>query len=423
MPQHQPAPGQQELRVDRGHQFRLLRRVRTGSPSAKAMLLALDSHIGRGTSWTMTHEELAHEIEISVPSAYRISAALEKAGFIRRVSVGGKRVAFSICWGILWSQFDEIETEPETTEAADASTATVIAHENAVIAHENGILTGKNSIIAHENAPYNGTLENSSPTSPEADERTAVMKAVKGAGIDEFGTAVELAESRGMTLGQIRDLVAYFVANPGRYPVGVLYHRLTKPGAALQAPDEGWFGDDPKRAAAAKQQAQADVRETLETRLGPVLDRMTVEQWRSLAEKASPREQVYLRTAIEARQACGRFAAVAREQFLQLLHRHPELGVPHALDRAERAAEPSGSPLGTDARRDDRPGRGEAAAGGIVPAAGGREAPVDPAAGPALPQPAAERTGGETGGNVRPGPWSFVRIAKGDGQSRSPPAE
>ena len=122
------------------------------------------------------------------------------------------------------------------------------------------------------------------------------MVMVKNAGVGQFGPTVEAALSQGLTIEQIAAVVEHFQANPGRWAAGVLVERLTRPGARLLAPSEGWYGEtrEWKTAQAtrpATTPAPVGDLQRLEDQLGPQLDALTADELASLVADWTPRQR------------------------------------------------------------------------------------------------------------------------------------
>ncbi|MBI1348712.1 hypothetical protein GC163_20760 [bacterium] len=77
-----------------------------------------------------------------------------------------------------------------------------------------------------------------------ADQKAALMVLVKECGVYR-PECVDVALSNGMTPDQIRDVVAIYRAagNAGRWKPGILFDRLSRPGAFTLKADQGWYGD------------------------------------------------------------------------------------------------------------------------------------------------------------------------------------
>lgn len=305
-----PLPGQMELTIDREQQLALKRRVRLGSTTAKAMLFVLDDHIGkRNADWALTYEELAAEIEVSTSTAYRVARELEQLGVIDR-KTEGKRVRFSIRWGTLWA-LDEQQNGPQAilTDANPIRTG-----ENAIRTNAKTFRTHENAIRTSENHTTYESAINSAPSAPssaqgavaEAPPELVVM--VVECGVGRAGEAVAQALANGMTEAQIRDVVEHFADpdNAGRWKPGVLFDRLTRPGAFALPADAGWFGDLPEWLAGRRQMPAEASKDTPESRWGPELDRLTSEALLNLADRLPPRDRGFAIHAIQAGHATQR---------------------------------------------------------------------------------------------------------------------
>lgn len=314
---HPPAPGQQEIRVDRGNQLKLLRLARVGGTPYKAMLFALDSRIGREKGcWDMSYEELGDDIEVTESSAYRIASALHKAGLIGRVPMGRKRARFSIRWDTLWQQYGHL-VQPHESKTA------VIKSTNSVTESANEIREFNNSVREFENAPITSNkLTPPPPPPPSEPDRDAAMAAVREAGVELFVDAVDTAISQRMTIPQILAVVDFFRNQAGQWPPGVLFARLTVKGAYLLAPHKGWdgFRKNPgyRPPIAVEPVAQAPGRLA---EVAARLDAMTDAERLELVTLASPRDRSFLASSIDGRKETGAWHSQAIEGFSQLMKR------------------------------------------------------------------------------------------------------
>lgn len=272
-----PAPDQPTLNFTRGEQLALRRSVRL-PPAEKFLLWLIDDHIGGGRSWPLAMADLATESGYSQATVYRAVAALTERGVIFWEPLADGRREFFVCWATLQEIIEQPPQPSEPTELAVSEAGQASHGENDVLmvrtpfsqgesdshgendhSHsENAILTmrmlnTKNALLTPSNA-----LSTPSSTPAVADDRkAAVMMLVKAAGVGQFGKAVETALAGGSGLDQVAETVEFYRRHPGRWPPEVLFERLTRAGASLLAPEEGWYGERPAWTAAQQHTAKA----------------------------------------------------------------------------------------------------------------------------------------------------------------------
>ncbi len=344
MKKHKPDPTCLDLWENRARKFQLLRDLYfVKTPAQKLMLCVLELTIGNYRELRIPMRTLAQRCILSEKRGYAVAEELRNEGLIKYIPQRGKAPLFQI----LWHWVDQVHTgqatdvaeafvdeDPETVDAA----VPVLAGEKSILASEkpyirNSDFTPIESLISSSTSPSSGSLD---------ELKVKVMEA----GVDEFDSTVRTAIANGMTDEQIVAVVDHFHANPDRWTGGVLKHRLTKPGARLQAPGDGWFGDRPEWLAASKRAAQAtaqnqtkeadvarvesphqrETRLNREAKYGPVLDAMSpAEQKAALAERLA-NEPESIPFAIR----CGLASGMYRDRVLILME---------LLDAAAREAQ------------------------------------------------------------------------------------
>ena len=357
MTRHAPAPGQRSLPFTRSEQLRLRRDVCLPALE-KFVLWVIDDHIGPGRSWTLTLDQIAAETGLSVTSVRKHAAALVERGLIWFRKCSEHYHERRAEWFITWQNVEELveeQTRPtaarveEPVLACSSSNPTGDAGfprdaKESLASRDNptgdaAILRPANDPIytksappsAHQSAPPS-TPNATQPADDFAERKIGVVVVVKECGVGQFAKAVDNALAAGMTLDQIRDVCGVFESHPGRWTPAQLFERLTRSGASLLGPSEGWFGDSPewtareaRRKAAQEAQERKEAaamplmpdatRDALETKYGPTVDAMTLDEIAELLEGAKNRE--FLLRMIR---RSGRTAPAVRPELVNRVH-------------------------------------------------------------------------------------------------------
>lgn len=329
MTRHAPAPGQRSLPFTRSEQLRLRRDVCLPALE-KFVLWVIDDHIGPGRSWTLTLDQIAAETGLSITSVRKHAAALVERGLVWTRKTSEHYHERRLEWFITWQNVEDlVEEQSRPGERAATPAETVLARSSinptgdagfprepkeshatrdnrtgdAAILREtqDSIYTKSASISAPKSAPPS-TPNATQPADDFAERKIGVVVVVKECGVGQFAKAVDNALAAGMTLDQIRDVCGVFESHPGRWTPAQLFERLTRSGASLLGPSEGWFGDSPEwTAREARRKAAQEAQERKEAEdmtagtkksqdpresiYGAELDGMTAEQ---LAELLGP---------------------------------------------------------------------------------------------------------------------------------------
>lgn len=242
MSKHNPDPRQKPLVADPRQQRELIRRVSLGGPTRKAMLFALDSHIGgQNAGWSLTYAELGKEIDVSEKTAYNVAKELDTLGVIRRESQGNRRVRFSICWGVLRA-LDEEQAEAASIDQDSASPTEASfppggnpvppsgndfpCSGNPVPAHGNHIR--KSALIQHTESPLLAQPAAERPNVPEWVLKKEDLKSPEI--VFRFAERFEIPLGHDQWDNRRRVLMAAILALRGKNPGG-LFVSLLKKGA------------------------------------------------------------------------------------------------------------------------------------------------------------------------------------------------
>ncbi len=326
---------QLDLEFTRGDQLGILRAARLGDPRksndrkplAKLLLRTLDDRIGRNKRWAMTVDELAEEADMSRSAAYQWLGWLNEAGIIGFDSLPDGRREFWICWSTLW-QFTPEGRTSESRRANPPGGSSVHNMDQRSTTRTDGPPHGPPVHVVDcsykEERPLSAHSAPTPSPSSSADglsevSREEAMMMVNAAGVKQFGHVVETALANGMTTQQIAAVVAHFQAHPDKWPPEILFERLTRIGACLIGPNEGWYGDTDKwkaqqrrlqeaQAAAAAQAAEDQLKqqreaerhalEGLNAAVGDVFDGMSKAERLGLIPPGHPDESV-LRSAVK----------------------------------------------------------------------------------------------------------------------------
>jgi hypothetical protein len=292
----------------------------------------IDDHIGPGRSWTLTLDQIAAETGLSVTSVRKHAAALVERGLIWFRKCSEHYHERRAEWFITWQNVEELveeQTRPtaarveEPVLACSSSNPTGDAGfprdaKESLASRDNptgdaAILRPANDPIytksappsAHQSAPPS-TPNATQPADDFAERKIGVVVVVKECGVGQFAKAVDNALAAGMTLDQIRDVCGVFESHPGRWTPAQLFERLTRSGASLLGPSEGWFGDSPEwTAREARRKAAQEAQERKEAaamplipdatrdalaKYGPTVDAMTLDEIAELLDGAKNRE-------------------------------------------------------------------------------------------------------------------------------------
>jgi hypothetical protein len=276
--------------------------VRYGGQGHKHLLLLIDHHIGNKDGWSLTYGLLAVEMTVSESTVYRLAGDLDRASLIRRQPEQAGFVRFSICWSNLFDLTSQQDIDLRgSTNVIRTTTKTVRATANKIRGSTNKIrgstktIRGSTKTIRGSTKTIRGTTNapliplNTPPSPPseatfEQPTKEAVemvMMMLKDCGVELYGPAVEIALSNNMTLGNIRDVVAHYRDNAGRWNPQILYTRLVTPGNHLRTPHEGWFGD----AGRSSVTQAGKLTDPLETQFGDELDEMTAAEVETLLSR------------------------------------------------------------------------------------------------------------------------------------------
>ena len=323
-----PATNQREFKFDRAKQLKLRSAVKL-PPAEKFILWIIDDHIGGKRSWTLTYGKIAEESGYTERCVRKAVAALDEHLIVwtKRASnhYHDQRREYFIDWQNLEELVDEqskANKEPTDEPPLDPEPRSEIVNDDpqsgtsfANRERSSAIVNVVPDSIYTKTAPLTApTTAHSPPPSPPsapppavdefADQKTAVVVMVKECGVGQFVKAVDNALAAGMTLEQIRQVCGVFESHPRRWTAAQLFERLTRSGASLLGPSEGWFGDSAEwTASEARRKAAQEARERKESeemtaaatknqtqdprelKYGAELDGMTAEQ---LAELLGP---------------------------------------------------------------------------------------------------------------------------------------
>ena len=121
----------------------------------------------------------------------------------------------------------------------------------------------------------------------------------------EVGRAEECLEqaiAQGMNQEMIREIISHYrlPEHAGRWHPGILYDRLTRSGARFHPSDQGWFGDATGWLAARQITTSAARQQSREANFGELLDRLSGDELRRLAEELPERDRGYAQRVIAA---------------------------------------------------------------------------------------------------------------------------